>query len=102
MQDDKQKRIKALADIANGSMAKEEPREPYVSEDTEYFSKLRSAKDKRAEKIKNKAQTSFLEMLEDKDKIEEQSLEGLTDEQREQIAADTLARKRKEMGIYDK
>lgn len=102
MQDDKQKRIKALADIANGSIAKEESKEPYVSEDTGYFNKLRAAKDKRVEKIKSNSQTSFLEMLEKKDEIEENSSEGLTDEQREQIAADTLARKRKEMGIYDK
>lgn len=103
MEDERLKRIKALEEIAKRQNAPEpELPTPHVSEDTEYFSKLKALKDKRREGYKEDSEDSFKEMLDKKDQIEETASSDLSDEEKEAIAAETLAKKRREMGIYNK
>ena len=44
---------------------------------------------------------SYRDMVDDSEEVSDMTEQGLSQEQREKIAADTLERKRKELGISD-
>lgn len=98
MQDDKKKRLEALKKLSNPEPLKE----MYVDDDASHYEDLRAKKDARLEEYKSDGQKEFLEMLDERERIDEDSKEGLSDEDRERIAAETLARKRRQMGLPTK
>jgi hypothetical protein len=101
MEDDKQKRLKALQSLASEPQPMQEDTAMPVSADENYFSKLRALKDKRMESANESNEESYRDMVDDSEEASDMSEEGLSQEQKEKIAADTLERKRKELGISD-
>lgn len=101
MEDDKQKRLKALQSLASEPQPMQEDTAMPVSADENYFSKLRALKDKRMESANESNEESYRDMVDTSEEVSDMTEQGLSQEQREKIAADTLERKRKELGISD-
>lgn len=102
MDDERKKRLKALRNLSNRDNDRTLEEIMPVSGDSDYFDKLKNLKSSRVSKAEDNSEESFNEMLDKKEDIEDEVQEGLSWEDKERIAAETLKRKKKEAGIPDK